>query len=78
MVESPGKRALLHAKWAAGLEGWVVIANPIRSVRNEAEVIDPESACHTVPKAGDRGKRLTPFLLDKIVKLAVVTAWKRT
>ncbi|HOI22045.1 MAG: pseudouridine-5'-phosphate glycosidase [Spirochaetales bacterium] len=74
MVESPGEAAaLLHAKWAAGLEGGVVIANPIpERYEMKAEVIEPliQQAIAEAQSRGIAGKRLTPFLLDKIVEIS--------
>lgn len=70
---SPGEVALrLKAKWSAGLEGGAVVANPIP----EEYSMDPLTIGAAVDKAvaearerGIGGKRLTPFLLEKITEL---------
>jgi pseudouridine-5'-phosphate glycosidase len=73
-VESPEEAAaLLKAKWSAGLEGGVVIANPIPSrYEMEPEVIEPviQQAITEAQARGISGKRLTPFLLEKIVEIS--------
>ena len=63
---------LLHVKWATGLEGGVVIANPVP----EAHALD-EKIMHKAinqalieqQKAGIKGKESTPFLLAKVKEL---------
>ena len=73
-VESPEEAAaLIHAKWAAGLEGGLVIANPIpEEYEMEPEVIEPviQQAIAEAQSRGIAGKRLTPFLLEKIVEIS--------
>jgi len=60
---------MLKAKWALGLEGGVVIGNPIP----EAYSMDVDYITKTIDlalleakKLGVKGKDVTPFLLDKI------------
>ena len=71
-AETPGEvAAIMRSKWELGLEGAVVVANPIP----EADEI-PASAIEMVITAalaeaarlGIRGKDVTPFLLAEIVK----------
>ncbi|MDX9827182.1 MAG: pseudouridine-5'-phosphate glycosidase [Spirochaetia bacterium] len=73
-VESPEEAAaLLHAKWGAGLEGGVVIANPIpEAYEMKPEIIEPviQQAIAEAQSRGIGGKRLTPFLLEKIVEIS--------
>jgi pseudouridine-5'-phosphate glycosidase len=62
---------LLHTKWSLGLEGGVVIANPVPEAYSlqESEINDVIS--RTLKEAGDKkitGKHVTPFLLDKVQK----------
>ncbi|MBS4750451.1 pseudouridine-5-phosphate glycosidase [Granulicatella sp. zg-ZJ] len=63
---------MIRTKWALGLEGGVVVANPIR----EEDAMDPEyingiiaSAVKEAEEKGIVGKDITPFLLGKIVEL---------
>ncbi len=61
--------ALLHAKWTVGLEGGVVIANPIpSSVAMERSALERHitAALDAARAEGVAGKDLTPFLLDRI------------
>ena len=64
--------ALLSAKWKAGLAGGAVIANPIPEAYSmDPSVIGP-AIDRAVEEAGIRGiggKRLTPFLLERIAAL---------
>lgn len=61
--------ALLHAKWKMGLEGSVLIANPVPS---EREIISDEMEIHiqiALKAAREKnisGKEVTPFLLKYI------------
>lgn len=61
--------AMLHTKWALGLNGSVLIANPIKA---EDEVPQPEMEkhiLHALQAAKDakvKGKEVTPFLLQYI------------
>jgi pseudouridine-5'-phosphate glycosidase len=63
---------LLHAKWTAGLEGGVLIANPIPQ-QNEVEFGFIQSAIDQAiqesEQAGIKGKAITPFLLSRIEQL---------
>lgn len=63
---------LLKTKWDLGLNGGVVVANPIPSeFEMDKEVIDKVIA-EAVSKANDlgvKGKDITPFLLDEIQKV---------
>ena len=72
-VESPAMAAnILHTKWAAGMEGGAVLANPIpqeyeldfdemEGVINKALAMAKEQGIH--------GKATTPFLLSHIKDL---------
>lgn len=72
-VETPTEFAqILKSKWDLGLNGGVVIANPIP----EEYSMDYDLITKTIEKAvkeaeenGIKGKNATPFLLDKIQKL---------
>lgn len=72
-AESPSEiAAMLEAKWAAGLEGGVVVANPIpEEYSMDPETINPaiDAAVADARRLGISGKRLTPFLLARIVEL---------
>lgn len=62
----------LRVKWAAGLSGGVIIANPIpREYSLDPSVILPavEKAVEEAEAKKIGGKRLTPFLLERIVEL---------
>lgn len=64
--------AFLKAKWSAGLEGGVLIANPVpESDALDAGAIESTiaSAIAEAEAAGIGGKRLTPFLLRRITEL---------
>jgi len=72
-AESPGEiAAMLKAKWDSGLSGGILITNPIPE-ENEMppEIINPaiERAIADAVKDGISGKRLTPYLLARIVEL---------
>ncbi|OHD26187.1 MAG: pseudouridine-5-phosphate glycosidase [Spirochaetes bacterium GWB1_59_5] len=64
--------AMLKAKWTLGLEGGVVIANPI-PVAHEmpADIIGAaiEKALGEARTAGVRGKDVTPFMLARVKEL---------
>ncbi len=72
-MKSPQEIAeLLQVKWATGLNGGVVIANPVP----EAHALDEqimkkaiEQALAAQQKAGIKGKDSTPFLLAKVKEL---------
>jgi len=64
--------AILHAKWMSGLEGGVVVANPIpEAFAVDPDIINPaiEKAVADAARQGIGGKRLTPYLLARIVEL---------
>ncbi|WP_068268095.1 pseudouridine-5'-phosphate glycosidase [Caviibacter abscessus] len=63
---------LLKTKWAIGLEGGVVIANPIpKEYEMDAKLIEEviSKAVEKADKLGIKGKDTTPFLLDEIQKV---------
>lgn len=72
-VDSPeAAAAILSAKWKCGIEGGVLIANPIpEEYSMEKEKIDNavEVALDEARRIGIFGKELTPFLLGKIKEL---------
>ena len=72
-ADSPGEvAAILDAKWGSGLDGGVVIANPIPDAYSmDPDVIGPaiDAAVADAAQYGIQGKRLTPFLLARIVEL---------
>ncbi len=72
-AESPEEvAAFLHAKWSLGLEGGVVLANPIPEKWSmDPDVINPaiDEAVAEAARKGISGKRLTPFLLGRIVEI---------
>ncbi len=63
--------SLLSHKWQAGLEGGVLVANPVPKAdeipASEVQVA-VASALEQAEIAGMRGKKVTPFLLDHIRK----------
>jgi len=72
-AESPGEvAALLRAKWGSGLSGGVLVTNPIPEENAmPPEIINPaiERAVADAAKEGISGKKLTPYLLARIVEL---------
>lgn len=65
--------AAMKAKWAMGLHGGLLIANPVP----DAHALDPseidgaiEAALVEMKQKGITGKETTPFLLGKIVELS--------
>jgi pseudouridylate synthase len=72
-AESPAEiAALLSAKWKAGLSGGALIANPIPEAYSmDPAVIGPaiDRAVEEARTRGIGGKRLTPFLLERIAAL---------
>jgi len=63
---------MLHAKWQLGLDGGVLIANPIPDqAQVEFEYINEiiEKAVLIAEQKGIKGKAITPFLLAKIEEL---------
>lgn len=71
-AETPGEvAAIMHFKWELGLEGAVVVANPIPEADQiPASEIEPviTAALAEADRLGIRGKDVTPFLLAEIVK----------
>lgn len=63
---------IINAKWNLGLQGGVVIANPIpKEYSMDKDYIDNviKEAIKDADKLGVKGKKITPFLLDKIKEL---------
>lgn len=71
-AETPGEvAAIMRSKWELGLEGAVVVANPIPEADEiPASAIEPviTAALAEAARLGIRGKDVTPFLLAEIVK----------
>ena len=71
-ADMPGEvAAIMHSKWDLGLEGAVVVANPIPEADEiPASEIEPviAAALGEADRLGIRGKDVTPFLLAEIVK----------
>lgn len=71
-LDSPGEiAALLHTKWTLGLEGSVLIANPVpREQEINAAIMEShiEKALQAAKTAGVSGKEVTPFLLQYIAR----------
>ncbi|HRU41090.1 MAG TPA: pseudouridine-5'-phosphate glycosidase, partial [Candidatus Diapherotrites archaeon] len=62
----------LKIKWDLGLQGGVVIANPIPAeYEMDPAVINRaiDSAIMEAEEKGIKGKKITPFLLDKVKEL---------
>ncbi len=72
-INSPAEFAnVLKSKWDLGLNGGVVIANPIpEEYSMDYDVISKaiNEAVDEAEKLGIHGKQTTPFLLDKIQKI---------
>lgn len=72
-VDTPEEAArILHAKWDNGLEGGVMITNPIDTQYElDADSIEEtiERAVKQAQSEGIRGKALTPYLLGRIKEL---------
>jgi pseudouridine-5'-phosphate glycosidase len=73
-MDSPEEIAcMLKAKWAMGLKGSVLIANPVpESYAVDADMIE-ELIVHSLKKAeaqNIRGKDVTPFLLSEIAAIS--------
>lgn len=72
-LNSPEHAAdILKAKWELGLEGGVLIANPVPEADEiEYSVINEkiEQALAEAEEQGISGKKLTPFLLDRIKEI---------
>lgn len=71
-LDTPGEFAdLLKAKWDIGLQGSVLIANPVpKAYEMDATVIEEKivEALQQGEKQGIRGKQVTPFLLQYIAE----------
>jgi len=62
---------LLHAKWSLGLEGAVLIANPVpaaREVDRAVMELHIQQALTAAAQQNIKGKELTPFLLQYIAE----------
>lgn len=72
-LDSPEEVAkLLKVKWEMGLQGGVVVANPVPESRSlDADLLEKNIACalREAEAQGIKGKAVTPFLLAKIVEL---------
>lgn len=72
ICESPEDIAkILHTKWSMGLNGGVLLSNPIpKGDEIGAEFIEPiiREAVESAKSSGISGKALTPFLLSTIKK----------
>lgn len=72
-LDSPIEVAkVLNAKWAAGLMGGVVIANPIPEAQEPAVApiqAATDAALAEAERLGVKGKEVSPFLLAKIKEL---------
>lgn len=72
-LDSPAEVAkVLNAKWAAGLMGGVVIANPIPEAQEPAVApiqAATDAALVEAERLGVKGKEVSPFLLAKIKEL---------
>jgi len=72
-VETPEEIAgIIHAKWELGLEGGLIIGNPVP----EEDSMDPaemrkavDIALREVDEQGIEGKEVTPFLLNRMKEL---------
>lgn len=69
-MDSPTEIAeFLKAKWDFGLEGGVLVANPIAGEHDLGAAVVNKAVMQAIEKAdqqGVRGKELTPFLLSEI------------
>jgi pseudouridine-5'-phosphate glycosidase len=72
-VDSPDEAArLLHAQWALGLKGGVVLANPIPAAHEMPRARIDAAIAQALAEAaaqGIRGKASTPFLLARVAAL---------
>jgi pseudouridylate synthase len=73
-VYTPAEIArILAAKWQAGLDGGVLIANPIPPEHSmDRQIIDAiiDTAVRDADERGIRGKELTPYLLSRVADLS--------
>ncbi len=72
-ISDPAQLAeALHIKWAIGMKGGALIANPIPEIHSmEKAAIDQaiEAALQEAAEKNIRGKAITPFLLAKVEQL---------
>jgi pseudouridine-5'-phosphate glycosidase len=72
-VDSPAEvAAICRTKWAMGLEGGVLVANPVPAAYALApSIIEPAiaQALEEAQAGGITGKRVTPFLLARVKEL---------
>jgi pseudouridine-5'-phosphate glycosidase len=72
-LDTPEELALaLRVKWDTGIQGGVVIANPIpRQFAMDQDSVEQaiEQAIHDADAQGIKGKAVTPFLLSRIEQL---------
>lgn len=72
-IDSPVEQAaFIHTKWALGLDGGVVVSNPVpEASAMPKEEIDriTEQALREANEQGVTGKAITPFLLARIKEL---------
>jgi pseudouridine-5'-phosphate glycosidase len=73
-LDTPKEMAdLLKVKWEMGLQGGVVIANPVPEQYQLDDVLLEKTILQALEEAnqlGIRGKNITPFLLAKVESLA--------
>ncbi|MFZ5352708.1 MAG: pseudouridine-5'-phosphate glycosidase [Bacillota bacterium] len=65
---------ILKAKWDLGLDGGVVVANPVpKEFEANSEVVNAaiEKALHEAHEVNVKGKHVTPFLLSKVKELTI-------
>jgi len=69
-LDSPDEIArVMHEKWTLGLQGGVVVANPIPAAFALPQEFIEQAIARATKEAGERGianKALTPFLLERI------------
>lgn len=60
--------SVLKAKWGLGLEGGVLVANPVPAASGFDAAVATEQALADAQRQGVEGKALTPFLLKHIAE----------
>ena len=60
---------VMHAKWALGLSGGLVVANPVPEAEGFDAGAATEQAMEEANQQGIEGKALTPFLLQRIAEI---------
>ena len=60
---------VMHAKWALGLSGGLVVANPVPEAEGFDAGAATEQAMKEAIQQGIEGKALTPFLLQRIAEI---------